>query len=397
MFSLKSKLDINLKNCIKNKLYKNYRVIVHCKSLQNKIEKKLNSYGCQIIRSIPSIGCISSNLSPNIIERIIEYPEVDYITFDNYALLCGKSIEKANGITFSSKYKLTGKGICIGIVDTGVYPHPDLKKPFNKISNFLDIVNNLSYSYDDNGHGTFISGLICSSGYCSEGLYKGIAENSNIYMIKAFNHLGRGYISDILSAIEILINESKKYNIKILCLPFETVDYDEHTLTLFSNLFEKAIEKNMIILVPSGHNSNVENSMRGISLLKNCITIGGIDTTSNKKAYTGSSFGPCGKLKKPNLSAACVDICSLNSDLSYISERNGHKLYPHPIETPYTCYSGTSCATAYISGLCALLYENNPDLTYKDILSLLNISCDILQIPRGIQGSGMINFNKLLP
>lgn len=397
MFSLKNKLDINLNNALKNKIYKNYRVIIHCKSLQDKIEKRLTSYKCEIIRSIPSVGCICSNLSPNVIEKIIEYPQVDHICFDEQALLCGSSILAANGIVFESNYKLTGKDICIGIVDSGVYPHPDLKKPTNKIANFLDLVNNLNYPYDDNGHGTFISGLICSSGSSSKGMYKGIAAKSSIYMIKAFNSLGRGFISDILYAIETLINDSIENNIRIICLPFEIIDYNEFALSLFSKLFDKAIEKNLIIVVPSGHNSNIENSMRGIALLKNCLTVSGIDTTSVKKPYIGSSAGQSGKLDKPDLSAACVDIYSLNSDINYISERNGQKLYPHPLDKLYTCYTGTSCAAAYISGICALLLEDNPDLTYKDIVSLLKLSCNLLNIPKSIQGSGMININKLIP
>ncbi|KOA19038.1 serine protease AprX [Clostridium homopropionicum DSM 5847] len=397
MFSLKKKLDINLHNALKNKLYKNYRVIIHCKALQNKVEQKLKTYRCEIIRSIPSIGCICSTISSGVIEKLIELPQIDYITFDTFCLLCGNSVLSANGIAFEKNYKLTGKNIGIGIIDTGVYPHPDLKKPGNRIVKFLDLINNFNYPYDDNGHGTFISGIIASSGESSNGMYKGVAEKSNIYMIKAFNKIGRGYISDILFALETLINESSEHNIRIICLPFEMIDYNESILALFSNLFYKAIEKNIIIIVPSGHNSNVENSMRGIALLKNCITVGGIDDLREKRPFLSASAGNTGKAAKPDLCAVCVDICSLNSDTNYISERNGQKIYPRPLETLYTNYTGTSCSAAFLSGVCALLLENNPDLTYKDIVSLLKISCNLLNIPKNLQGAGIIDIKKLLP
>lgn len=398
MFSLRSKLDVNLKSSIKNKLYKSYRVLIHCKSLQDKIEKKLKIYRCDILRSIPSLGIICANVTPNIIERLIEYPQVDYICFDTYALLCGSSVLAANGGTFENKSKLTGKNIGIGIVDSGVYPHPDLKKPSSKIANFLDLINDYKYPYDDNGHGTFISGIISSTGSSSNGMYKGVAEKSNIYMIKAFNSLGRGYVSDILFAIDTLINESSEHNIRVICLPFELLDYNEFNLSLFSKLFNKAIEKNIVTIVPSGHNSIIENSIKGIAILKNCITVGGIDTrSSDKKPYEGSSAGTASKLDKPDLSAACVEICSLNSDLNYLSERKGMKVYPRTLEKLYTVYTGTSCAAAYISGICALLYESNPDLTYKDIASLLKVSCNLLNMPKSIQGSGVVNLHKLFP
>lgn len=395
MFSLKNKLDLNLKNALKNNLYKNYRVLIHCKSLQNKVERKLKSYNSTVIRSIPSIRCICAIVSQNIIERLIEYPEVDHIILDSYAFLCGSSVLGANGVTYDISSKLTGKGITIGIVDSGVYPHADLRKPSSKVLKFLDLINNLNYPYDDNGHGTFISGIISSSGFSSNGMYRGIAQNSKLYMVKAFNSMGRGFISDILFGIDTLINESDDNNIKIICLPFEITDYNEFNLSLFSKLFDRAIEKNIIVVVPSGHNGNDENSMRGIALLKNCLTVGGIDTSSGKKPYKGSSSGMIGKIEKPDLSAACVNICSLNSDVNYVSEKNGQKLYPHPLDKLYATYTGTSCAAAYISGICALLYEKNPDLTYSDIVSMLKISCNFLNIPKSLQGAGIIDIKKL--
>ncbi|KGM98207.1 peptidase [Clostridium botulinum D str. CCUG 7971] len=397
MFSLKNKIDINLKDSIKNKLYKNYRVIIHCKSLQDKVEKKLTRYKCEIIRSIPSIGCICAYVSPTVIDRIIEYPQVDYVTFDSYAFLCGNSVLASNGIHFDISSKLSGKDICVGIVDTGVYPHADLKKPLDKIIKFEDLINNFSYPYDDNGHGTFMSGIICGNGYSSEGVYKGIAEKSKIYMIKAFNNVGRGFISDILFSINTLLSESENYNIKIICLPFEIVEYNKFILSLFSKIFNLAVEKNITVVIPSGHKGITENSLTGIALLPNCITVAGLDTTKGKKPYLMSSAGGKAKLEKPDLCAACVNICSLKSDTNYISERNGHKLYPKPLNEPYTLYTGTSCACAYISGLCALLYETNPTLTYKDIISLLKMSCDLLDMPKTIQGCGTVDLHKLFP
>ena len=44
MFSFKNKLDPNLKIAIDKKYYKNYRVIIHCKTLSESIEKKVKTY-----------------------------------------------------------------------------------------------------------------------------------------------------------------------------------------------------------------------------------------------------------------------------------------------------------------------------------------------------------------
>lgn len=114
------------------------------------------------------------------------------------------------------------------------------------------------------------------------------------------------------------------------------------------------------------------------------------------KAYTYSSSGPLGKIEKPDLCGPCVDLSSLNCDIKYISQRNNMKLYPRELKTPYTTYTGTSCAAAYISSILALLLEKNPDLSYKDTISIVKTSCNLLKIPKWQQGSGIIDVNSLL-
>ncbi|MHC6181475.1 S8 family serine peptidase [Clostridium sp. JNZ X4-2] len=399
MFSIKNKLEPNLRSSMDKNLYKSYRIIIQYTSLPETIVKKIRAYKGNVLHSIPVINCISAILTPNAISRIIELPQVSHISNDCFALLCaGKSILASNGIVFQEKYKLTGKGICIGVVDSGVYPHPDLINPKNRIKKFIDLIREYKYPYDDNGHGTFISGIICGNGNESGGVYKGIAENSTIYSIKAFNSLGKGFVSDILFSIQLLLNESENENIKVICLPFELCVNNYFILSLFKKSFQKAVEMNITVVVPSGHCGNVQGSIRGIAILDNCLTVAGIDTSSKIiKPYIYSSCGPVGKMEKPNLTAGCVNICSTNSNAEYISERNGAKIYPKPLENPYSCYTGTSCAAAYISGICALIYENNPALTFNDLTSLLKISCDLLNIPKWYQGAGMLNIDRLLP
>ncbi|MBU5486347.1 S8 family serine peptidase [Clostridium sp. MSJ-11] len=398
MFWFKNRLNDDLKKIVKSNSYKNIRVLIHCKTLHEKIEHRIKNLGGKVIRTIPSLNCISANISPKVIDKLLEYPYIKYITFDSHAFLCGESILSANGVVWGEKYRLTGKGICVGIIDSGTYPHSDLLSPNNKIIKFVDLINNYKYPYDDNGHGTAISGIICGSGHLSKGVYRGVAENSYLYSIKTFNNLGKGYVSDILYSVHKLIEESDEFNIKVICLPFEITENDNFILSLFSKLFKLAVEKNIVIVVPSGHNGNDECSMRGIAILENCITVGGLDTTSSAiKPYTNSSAGPSNKIEKPDLSAACVNICSLNSNVNFLSERNGMKIYPQPLESPYTFYTGTSCAAAYVAGICSLLFENNQNLTFNDISSLFKVSCNLLDIPKAIQGRGTVDLIKLLP
>ncbi|PJI08561.1 MULTISPECIES: S8 family serine peptidase [Clostridium] len=396
MLSLKNKIDPNLDVMFSKNNYKNLRVILHCKKFQDRILSKLKSYKSTVFYSIEAANCICADVSSTSIKRLIEYPEVDYVTLDDLCFICASPSYSTYPSTLKNNTNFSGKGICIGIVDTGVYPHYDLKYPMPKIDGFVDLINNLNYPYDDNGHGTFISGLICGSGRSSKDELKGIAYNSNLYMIKAFEKTGKTYVSSVLKALEILISESSEHNIKIICLPFETFFENHFLLSMFSKLFSLAESKNITIVLPSGGNKNDKNSIRGIAALPNCITVSGINTHAGFKSYTYSSAGPLGKYEKPNLCAPCVDLTSLNSDTGFISERSGMKLYPKELKTPYVNYTGTSCAAAYVSGLLALLLEKNSNLSCKDIKSIVKTSCKLLKIPKWQQGSGIIDINCLL-
>ncbi|MDP4088625.1 MAG: S8 family serine peptidase [Bacillota bacterium] len=397
MFLFKSKVESTLKYCMDNKLYKKYRVNILCRTMIESIEKKIKTHKGTVLRTIPSLNIICASLPPSGIERLTELPEVKHITQDGHAFLCGSSVLGANGMAIKGKFPLSGKGIGVAVIDSGVYPHPDLLNPGSRIKKFTDIINGYRYPYDDHGHGTFISGIICGSGYNSKGMYRGVAENATLYMVKAFNSLGRAYISDILYSLELISEEAEEFNIRVICLPFELMEHNPTTVKLFSKAFERLTASGIIPVVPSGSQGCEEGSIRGLAALNSCITVGGLDTTtSNTLPYAYSSSGPVEKIEKPNIAAACVEICSLNTNTRYIPERNGIKLYPMNLDKPYATYTGTSCASAFISGVIALLFENKKDLTFRDVASLLKVSSSMVNASHWVQGAGMVDLQKLM-
>ena len=166
-------------------------------------------------------------------------------------------------------------------------------------------------------------------------------------------------------------------------MPFELLTHNLFIISLFHNLFKLAASKNIISILPSGSNINGEGSINPLCCSPDCIVVGGLDTSKSLiKPYIYSSSSCYNKNHKPNLSTACVNITSINTDITYISQRNGIKIYPPKLETPYTVYTGTSISAAYISGICALLFESKSTLTFKDVVSLLKLYCDPLEDSR---------------
>ena len=394
MLLRKNKLDKNLEYFLDNNCYRKYRVLIKYEHTCTSIIKRITSSGGMIYHLLYS-NIICADLSRKLILRLLEYPEVKYITFDEYLFLCGMSVGTANNISFKNTFSLSGNNIGIGLIDSGVYPHPDLTTPSNRIYAFTDLVNNLSYPYDDNGHGTCIAGIICSNGQTSNSLYCGIAPHSKLYCYKAFDSHGKGFASSILFALEDLITNAENLNIKLLCLPFELLSHNIFITEAFNQTFLKAIEKNITPIISSGSIANKYNFINGISSLSSCITVGGIDSLNSSKPYEFSSCGYYQKTFKPDLSAAATNITSLNSDTAYISEKDGKKIYPNKLGANYKTFSGTSLSTAFICGVCALLYESNNDLTFKDIQSLLKLASNPKDFNKEDIGEGILDLSKL--
>lgn len=390
----KNKLDKNLEYFLDNNCYKKYRVLIKYEHTSISIIKKITSSGGMIYHLLYS-SIICANLSSKLILRLLEYPEVRYITFDEYLFLCGMSVGTANNINFKNTFSLSGNNIGIGLIDSGVYPHPDLTTPSNRIYSFTDLINNLAYPYDDNGHGTCIAGIICSNGQTSNSLYSGIAPHSKLYCYKAFDAHGKGFASSVLFSLEDLISNAENLNIKLLCLPFELLSHNVFITEAFNQTFLKAIEKNITPIISSGSIANKSNFINGISSLSSCITVGGIDSLNSSKPYEFSSCGYYKKIFKPDLSAAATNITSLNSDTGYISEKDGKKVYPNKLGANYKTFSGTSLSTAFICGVCALLYESNNDLTFKDIQSLLKLASTPKDFNKEDIGEGILDLSKL--
>ena len=57
---------------------------------------------------------------------------------------------------YAENLRLTGKGVGIAILDTGLSPVDDFLLPKSRISAFKDFINGLPKCYDNNGHGTHV-------------------------------------------------------------------------------------------------------------------------------------------------------------------------------------------------------------------------------------------------
>ena len=88
----------------------------------------------------------------------------------------------------------TGKNVCVCVLDTGIYPHIDFR---DRIIGFQDFVGKHMLPYDDNSHGTHVSGIIGGDGSASGGRIRGIAPECNLVALKILDRYGNGKKRDV--------------------------------------------------------------------------------------------------------------------------------------------------------------------------------------------------------
>lgn len=225
----------------------------------------------------------------------------------------------------------TGEGQTIALIDSGISEFQD-KLVDNKIS-----VINENY-YDTNGHGTIMTSIIKGD---SNNLI-GIAPDSKLISIKVLDSDGKIEPESIKKALRIAID----YNVDIINMSIGSYKSNSDII----DLVNEAISKNIIVVSSSGDYGDVD--LMFPASVDGVISVGAID--ENGKVLKNSTAPNLTVINAPGKDIVGLD---LNNNLIYSS--------------------GTSQATALISGYLALLLDfskkNNKVISNDKIIEYLHL------------------------
>ncbi|MEQ8187434.1 MAG: S8 family peptidase [Candidatus Eremiobacterota bacterium] len=345
-----------------------------------------------------------------------------------------------NATTKINELKTTGKGVAIAILDTGIYPHPDIK---DKIIAFKDFVNDRETPYDDNGHGTHVAGDAAGTGLLSQGKYKGTAPEANLVGIKVLNSDGGAKVSDIVEGIDWVVQNRDKYNIRIINMSVG-VPVTKDQCNAINEAVKRATESGIVVVAAAGNEGPVEGTIAAApGNSPYAITIGAIDdkNTPQKDDDEIASFSSRGTkdgLLKPDLVAPGTNIVSLrvggseldkqSTAIEYIKSLSDDKLKILPpvlyenfgmdpgriskmsdaelrnfwnktfskininsVDDNYISMQGTSMATPLTAGIIADMLEVNPQLSPAQIKDILTKTADDMGQPKTSQGAGVLD------
>lgn len=227
----------------------------------------------------------------------------------------------------------TGLNVRVGVIDTGAdYRHPDLARSLGR---GINLINRALLPYDDNGHGTHIAATIAAAGGM-RGM-TGMAPRAVVHPVKAFDHNGSAYVSDIVLGIDWCIRN----RVHIINMSFGMKTKSKALL----NAVTTATGAGITVIASSG-NDGKRKSVDYPARYGQTIAVGA--TTKLRRPASFSNRG------------AHIDIFAPGEGIVSAWLRGG-----------YREMNGTSMATSHVAGAVALLLAHRPGLQPAEIKALL--------------------------
>jgi serine protease AprX len=359
-----------------------------------------NNRRCHVKHHYSSVSCCSAELTAAALEELVtKCAHVRKIHFDRKvtALLdvAGPSINSR----VLNRNGLTGKGITIAIVDTGIYLHKDLQSPENRFTAFKDFVNNRTNPYDDNGHGTHCAGDAAGNGHASNGQYMGPAPEAKLVGVKVLDRTGSGSLSTVMAGIQWCIDNKLDHSIDIISLSLGSSATQSAQDDPMVKIVESAWDKGIVVCAAAGNDGPDEMTIASPGISPKIITIGAMDDKNTSlrtddKPAEFSSRGPTSidHFIKPDLLVPGVNIISWRSPNSFLDKTTKS----NRVGGDYFSLSGTSMATPICAGVAALVLQKNKGLQPNDVKEKLLNSAEDWGLAPTTQGKGYLDAEKAI-
>lgn len=388
------KIDPVVRSAVKVTADEPCRVILYANEYE-KIKPLLDEMGVKVSAEIPLIQGYVVEFPYSQLNKLAGQRQVKYIAADLDIKAQMRIAAQVVRVDALHKDGITGRDVGIAVLDTGIYPHPDFTVPRSRIAAFLDIVNGRTSPYDDNGHGTFVSGVAAGSGYASNGMYKGIAPESHIVSVKVMDEQGSGKSSDVLSALQWVADNHSRYNIKVVSLSLGTLAGDFRRDDAMVKGAETLWRRGITVVVAAGNEGPGPATITVPGTSPVLLTVGSVDDkrtvdTKDDTIPDFSSRGPVLSRVKPDVVAPGVNIVSANTDKEYLPGRKMSKLPNY-----YTVMSGTSVSTPLVAGVAALMYQRHPEWSPDMIKSQIMKFASHVTGQLNLEGRGIVQLQSL--
>lgn len=259
---------------------------------------------------------------------------------------------------------LTGKGVLVGHLDTGVDgTHPALQgaiQEFAEFDSFGERVSGSPAAHDSDEHGTHTAGTIAGRRIGAQAI--GVAPGAKL--LSGLVIEGGNAVARILAGMDWVVGERAKVLSMSLGFPGYVEDFRSLTQVI----------RNAGILPVFAVGNEGPGTSRSPGNYPEALSVGACDASGHMADFSSSQqFKRKKDPRVPDVVAPGVDVISAKPGGGYQS------------------MSGSSMATPHIAGLAALLFEAKPAATVDDVENAILGSCRLGTMPANRAGRGLPN------
>jgi serine protease AprX len=270
---------------------------------------------------------------------------------------------------------VTGEGVTVAVVDTGLSNHPGLLNKvngvtLNRIAAWADFVEDSHSPRDPHGHGTHIAGIIANAQQGPDGEWNGVAPGVRLVGVRVLDEEGYSDYATVIEGIEWVIENKEEFNIKVMNLSLVSIAEVPYWVDPLNEAVMLAWANGITVVAAAGNYGSDPMTIGVPGNNPYVITVGAFTdnhTPDNWNDDFLAPFSAAGPTKdaftKPDVLAPGAHMVSSMAKHSTLENEHPDSQLPHK----YFWMAGTSQASAVVSGLAALTLAENPDLNPDEV------------------------------
>jgi serine protease AprX len=353
--------------------------------------------GVSLVKELSAIREAVVRGTPAALSRLASVGGVLGVFPDDRVVLSGKDggsgsgVPAAEGLGGSAGKKHAGRGVTVAVVDTGVTDTQALSRASGRLVDGVDTSPLtagrdpvMSGRFDDaHGHGTFMASLVAGGpvdGTNNKAV--GIAPAATVVVVKVADASGNTSLSSVVAGLDWVTQHAASIDVANLSFSHSRPG-DGYGADPLNAAVERVAQAGVVPVVSAGNNPD-EVGDPGFD--PRALTVGAADLKGKRPAvasFSGSAV--VAGVLKPDLVANGVSVLGVLPADSAVARQNPSA---HAAGVLWRG-SGTSQATAIVSGAAALLLEAHPEATPAQVKASLRTSAR--DLPGSRDGQGLLD------